>query len=363
MKTVTQGSGAAAGRHAPRTPEPAPEREPRRTRPRPKRASRSRRGPLASALGALAACYLAVGCGGGNGEPNAHDLSEVYDLSAVTAAQTTSVTDCETELTRCVKSAQGNLGERARCAVDLQSCLGDVVAGRVGQGDLLADCRDTADSCLSAAVSLTDVRVCKGLYAECSQDVLDEARELVNDAQATIQSTFDAALASVAGLSGVTSRSVGALRGCRASANTCLDDALTSATVGSCTDTFDACVSGAIDVIDPILAPLPLPGPRQIFDATAECRAGARECLRGAVDALDIRGCRDLVGACVDDARGLVDVVVDEANGIVDAVLPGAPDVPGPSEVLDCSGQLLSCLGSSTGPVACAANARDCLLQ
>jgi hypothetical protein len=314
-----------------------------------------RRGRYADAGLALGVCLAALGCV--DAQPD-----EVYDLSEASLAQTT-VADCESELASCIQGASGSVGDRAACAVHLQSCLADVVADRVGQSDLLADCRDTADRCLSAAVSATDVRVCKGLYAECRDDVLDEARALVDDAQLAIQSTFDAALASVSGLSGVTGRAVGALRGCRASANVCLDDAIGSLDVSSCTDIFDVCVDGVIDVIDPVIDPLPLPGPRQIFDATAECRTSAKDCLRGALDALDVRACRDLIGSCVDDARGLVDVVVDEANGVIGTVLPGAPDVPRPGEVLDCSGQLLSCLGSATGPFACAANARDCLLQ
>lgn len=303
---------------------------------------------------ALGACLAAVGCMGKSDRDGAVALDEASQ------AQTT-LSDCESELTSCIQNANGSLGDRAQCAVDLQSCLGDAVADRVGRADLLADCRDSADRCLSAAVSLTDVRVCKGVYAECSQDALDEARTLVDDAQRGIQSTFDAALASVSGVRGVTGRTVGALRGCRASANICLDGALTALDVSSCSDVFDACIDGAIDVIDPIIDPLP--GPRQIFDATAECRTSAKDCLRGALDALDIRACRDLIGSCVDDARGLVDVVVDEANGVIDGVLPGAPDVPRPGEILDCSGSLLSCLGSSTGPFDCAADARDCLLQ
>ena len=333
MKTIAIGGGSTARGTAPRT---------------------RRRGRFAGAGFALGVCLAAVGCADGAS-------SEDFELFEASLAQTT-VSDCENELTGCIQSAS-DVGDRAACAVHLQSCLADVVADRVGQNDLLADCRDTADRCLGAAVSATDVRVCKGLYAECRDDVLEEARLLVDDAQQTIQSTFDTAVAAVSGLSGVTGRTVGALRGCRASANVCLDDALGALDVTSCTDIFDACVGGVIDVIDPILDPLPLPGPRQVFDATAECRADAKECLAGALDALDIRACRDLIGSCVDDARGLVDVVVDEANEVIDVVLPGALDVPRPSEVLDCSGQLLSCLGSFTGPFSCAANARDCLLQ
>jgi hypothetical protein len=335
MKTTAIGGGSSA----------------RGTAPRPQR-----RGRFAAAAFALGVCLAAASCADGAS-------SEDYELLTASLAQATTVSDCESELASCIQSANGDVGDRAACAVHLQTCLADVVADRVGQNDLLADCRDTADRCLAAAVSATDVRVCKGLYAECRDDVLEEARALVDDAQLTIQATFDTALAAVSGLSGVTGRTVGALRGCRASANVCLDDALGALDVSSCTDIFDACVGGVIDVIDPILDPLPLPGPRQIFDATADCQASAKDCLAGALDALDIRACRDLIDSCVTDARDLVDVVVDEANGVIDAVLPGALDVPGPSEVLDCSGQLLSCLGSATGPFSCAASARDCLLQ
>ena len=336
MKTTAIGGGSTAAGRA--------------LRPR-------RRGRFAGAGFALGACLAAASCVSGG------TSSQDWELFEASLAQTTTVSDCENELATCVQSANGDVGERAACAVHLQSCLADVVADRVGQNDLLGDCRDTADRCLAAAVSATDVRVCKGLYAECRDDVLEEARALVDDAQLTIQSTFDTALAAVTGLSGVTGRTVGALRGCRASANVCLDDALGALDVTSCTDIFDACVGGVVDVIDPILDPLPLPGPRQIFDATADCQASAKDCLAGALDALDIRACRDLIDSCVTDARDLVDVVVDETNDVIDAVLPGALDVPRPSEVLDCSGQLLSCLGSPTGPLSCAANARDCLLQ
>lgn len=334
MKTTAISGGAAAGGRAPR--------------PR-------RRWPIAGTGLALGACLAAASCVGSG------SAREDYELFEASLAQT--VSDCENELASCIQSATGDIGDRAACAVHLESCLADVVAERVGQNDLLGDCRDIADRCLVAAVSATDVRVCKGLYAECRDDVLEAARALVDDAQRTIQSTFDTAMAAVSGLSGVTGRSLGALRGCRASANVCLDGALVALDVSSCTEAFDACVEGVLDVIDPVLDPLPLPGPRQIFDATAECQASAKNCLADAVDALDVRACRDLIDACASDARDLVDVVVDEANGVIDAVLPGALDVPRPSEVLDCSGQLLSCLGSPTGPLSCAANARDCLLQ
>ncbi len=349
MNTGTNGSGLVIDGAVPppkKTSSGGPQRRDAATQPRRRR--------LSTALAALAAGFAAA-CSSG-------EQPVSYELLEMTQAQTT-IADCENELTSCIQTAGSSSDARGRCAVALSGCLTDVAAERVGQADLLVDCRASAERCLSGAVGLNDVSACTDVYSECSQDAIDEARVLVDDAQGTIQSTFDAALASVAGSSGVTSRAAGALRGCRASANTCLDGALSSVDVGACTDIFDVCVDGVIDVVDPILDPLPLPGPRQIFDATADCRSSARDCLRGAVDALDIRACRDLVGSCVDDARGLVDVVVDETNGVIDAILPGALGIPNPSEVLDCSGQLLSCLGSQTGPFACAADARDCLLQ
>ena len=321
-------------------------------------ARQRRRGPpqLRRRSSALAALALGLAAGCASSEPPSS-----YELFEATQAQTLS--DCESELTSCVQNAGSSLDARGSCAVALSGCLTDVAAERVGLADLLVDCRGGAERCLSGAVSLNDVSACTGLYTECSQDVIAEARALVAGAQDTIQSSFDAALASVSGVSGVSSRAAGALRGCRASANTCLDGALSSADVTACTDGFDVCVNGALDVVDPILDPLPLPGPRQIFDATVECRSSARDCLRAAVDALDIRACRALVGSCVDDARGLVDVVVAETNGVADAVLPGVLAPTGPSVLLDCSDQLLSCLGSQTGPFSCASDARDCLLQ
>lgn len=319
---------------------------------------------------ATAAVALGFGCSSGTDIDRA-DVGQEFGVAGFALAP---APDCQNELKSCLGSASG-VTARAQCVVGVQLCLVDDTADRILRNDLIDSCRGDARECLEDAVTDLDVSSCKAAFNTCADGTRNQARTLVSDAQDLISGTFDAALVTVSSVTGAPVGAAGQLRGCRAEANMCIDSALTSADVSACTDAFDTCVTGTLDtavsVVDEVLET-----PIEVFDATADCRDSARACLRGAATALEVRSCRGLLRSCVNDTVSVAGVVVDGATSVVGTTIGGVLDVAdvavdvvddvlpiarSPRKVLDCSGQLLSCLASAAGPFACATVTRDCL--
>src|ERR1043165_6061898 len=76
--------------------------------------------------------------------------------------QAITVADCQTQVASCVKSAKSFL-DLGGCTTKFQSCTTQAAADLVGQSNLLKTCRAKSDACLAAAVTLGDIKACRGL--------------------------------------------------------------------------------------------------------------------------------------------------------------------------------------------------------
>lgn len=267
---------------------------------------------------------------------------------------------CRQDLRGCLSNGAG-VSDLGQCTVDFESCLTQTALGGWGQGRLLADCRLDADDCLSSAVAQGDVESCGDVVVECADDVLDEVRggfplvrPLISRVLTVTGRTLQGLVDIVDGLPTIALSSV---RACRNEVTTCLDGAIGDLDIGGCADGLEVCVDGVVDIIDPVLDPLPGPTASGILTGTDACRSDARDCLVGALRVSDIRACGDVLGTCVDDATAILDETVDDVNDIVDP-LPVA--VPQPSNVIDCTLQLTQCLAGLNNPFDCADQARAC---
>ena len=234
-----------------------------------------------------------------------------------------------------------------------------------GQGLSAAECRRELSSCLSNPGGVSDVDQCTVDFEDClsqaAPDPVGQARpfailrplvsRVVSTGTRTLRGLVDVADAlPAAALAGV--------RACRDEVVTCLDAAVTDLDVGICADSLDGCVGGVVDIIDPVLDPLPGPNGSGIVAATDACRADARGCLVGALSLNDISACSAVLGACVDGIEVIVDASVDDVNAIIDPLA-----VPKPGEVIDCTLELAQCLVDLQNPFDCAEQARICASQ
>jgi hypothetical protein len=214
---------------------------------------------------------------------------------------------------------------------------------------------------LSAASGASGTEACDPSL-DCSDDTASGRRgvfailrplvsRVVSSSARTVRGLVDIADAlPAAGLAGV--------RTCRDEVGTCLDAAATDQDIGICADSLDGCIDGVVQIIDPVLDPLPGPNGSGIVAATDACRADARDCLTGALTLTDVSACSAGLGACIDGVEVIVNEAVDDVNEIVDPLA-----VPKPGEAIDCTLQLAQCLADFNNPFDCADQARICASQ
>jgi len=329
-----------------------PRREPER------RASRSGAPLLASLMPALVAALAACQAGP---EPSSYPMPPEREGEPLASSeQGLSVADCRQDLSGCL-SATGGVTGSDQCTLDFESCFSQATQGNVGQGQLVAECRATADDCLDAALNPTDIGACGDGLVECADDVRSDPRGFFPLVRPLVSRVLVTGVRTLRGLVDVSAAlPAAALSGvkiCRDEVVTCLDGAVSDLDIGTCADSLDVCVDGVVDVIDPIVDPLPGPSGSGIVAATDACRGDARDCLAGAVSLGDISACSDLLGACVDGIDAIVGETVDDVNDIIDPLA-----VPQPEELVDCTLDLVECLADLQNPFDCAEQARLCAL-
>lgn len=267
---------------------------------------------------------------------------------------------CRQDLQGCLSNA-GGVSDLGQCTIDFEGCFTQAALDGLGQGQLLAQCRGVADDCLSGAVAQGDINSCGDVLVECSEDVLSEVRGVSGFVRPVLSRVLTIAGNSVRGLvdvvDGLPAIALSTVRTCRDEVTTCLDGAIDNLDIGACADGLDVCVESVVDIIDPVLDPLPGPNASGILTGTDACRSDAKDCLVGAVKISDIRACGDVLGTCVDDATAILDETVDDVNAIIDP-LPVA--IPKPSDLVDCTLQLTQCLAGLNNPFDCAEQARAC---
>jgi hypothetical protein len=308
---------------------------------------------LTSFVAAIAACQ-------GAPEPSP---APPEDEALATAVQDLSAANCRQDLRGCLSNAGGVSGV-GQCTLDFEGCFSQAALDTVGQGQLLSQCRVTADDCLSGAIDVSDISACGARLTDCADDVLDETRDVFQFFTPIVSRVLHVSGRTVRGvvevIDGLPAIALSSVRTCRDEVTDCLDDVASDFDIGACADGLDVCVGGVVDIIDPALDALPGPSPSGILTGTAACRADAKDCLVGALSLNDIRSCGDVLGTCVDDVTAILDDTVDDVNDIVDP-LPVA--VPKPSNVVDCTLKLTQCLAGLNNPFDCAEQAQICATQ
>ncbi|HTV21146.1 MAG TPA: hypothetical protein VMG12_20815 [Polyangiaceae bacterium] len=322
------------------------------------RAAQNPRTPWFVALLAPAIVALIAAC---QGAPEPEPAAPADDALG-SGAQSLSAADCRADLSTCLSAGGGGVSDFGHCTLDFESCFTDAALDRIGQGQLLAQCRSRADDCLDAAVSATDIGACGDVLVECADDVRDDTRGLFPFVRPLVSRVFGTSVRAVRGVFDVVDAlpavALSGVRTCRDEVITCLDAAVTDLDVGICADSLDTCVDGVVDIIDPVLDPLPGPNGSGIVAATGVCRADARDCLAGAVSLNDISACSDVLGDCVDGVEDILNETVDDVNDIIDPLA-----VPKPENVIDCTLGLAQCLADLENPFDCAEQARICASQ
>jgi hypothetical protein len=310
---------------------------------------------LAALVPAMAAAIAAC-----QGAPEPEPAPRADDPLA-SGEQSLSASDCRRDLSSCL-SNPGGVSDLGQCTLDFEDCFSQVALDTVGQGQLLADCRATADGCLDAALNAGDVSTCGDVLVECADDIPSGARGVFAIVRPLVSRVVATGSRTLRGLVDVAdalpAAALAGVKTCRDEVVTCLDAAVTDLDVGICADSLDGCVDGVVDIIDPVLDPLPGPNGSGIVAATGACRADARDCLAGAVSLNDISACSDVLGTCIDGIEVIVDDTVDDVNDIIDPLA-----VPKPGQVIDCTLELTKCLADLQNPFDCAEQARICASQ
>lgn len=322
------------------------------------RAALNPRTPRFVALLAPAVVALLAACQGAP-EP---ELVSPADETLASSAQSLTAAECRDDLRTCLSAGGGGVSDFGQCTVDFETCFTDAALDSVGQGQLLADCRTSADGCLSTAASTTDVSACGDVLIDCADDVLDDTRGIFPFVRPLVTRVLGTSVRAVRGIFDVADAlpavALSGVRTCRDEVVTCLDAAVTDLDIGICADSLDHCVDGVVDVLDPVLDPLPGPNGSGIMAATDVCRGQARDCLVGAVSLTDVSVCGDVLGACVDSVEDILNETVDDVNDIIDPLA-----VPKPANVIDCTLDLAECLAALDNPFDCAEQARICASQ
>jgi hypothetical protein len=274
--------------------------------------------------------------------------------------QELSTAACRQDLRSCLANG-GGVSDLGQCTLDFEGCFTQAALDGLGQGQLLSQCRSVADDCLSGVVAQGDASACGDVLIECADDALDEVRGVFPLLRPLVSRVLTVPARSIRGLvdlvDGLPAIALSGVRTCRDEVATCVDGALDNLDIGACADGLDVCVDKVVDIIDPVLDPLPGPNASGVLTGTAACRMDAKDCLVGAVKLTDIRVCGDVLGTCIDEATALLDETVDDVNGVV-GPLPVA--VPKPSNLVDCTLQLTQCLAGLNNPFDCADQARAC---
>lgn len=290
----------------------------------------------------MTAVAAMVGCGAETTETSEASISK----------QAVTVVECGTQLAQCTFAARGFRALGA-CSTAFTQCNVQAAEDLLDAEDLLADCRDESQACLSSAVSLSGIRGCRTVFDACSADVLDAADDVVGEAVDAAQGAIDEAAAAaidiIQNATGAAGDALQLVNTCREGSTDCLTSADSLADVLACEEVFEECALDAIDLASEIVEPLPGPTPAEIVAAVESCTAKSEVCLDGAVTLSSISGCRALLNECVDAAAGIVEATIEE--------LP----IPTPAEVIDCNLGLTQCLLTSLNPIACVNEANECL--
>ncbi len=298
-----------------------------------------------------------VGCA--SGEPG-YGEEAVSDLGA--SQESVTVGDCRRQVTMCVQRAN-SLRELGGCTAKFEACSTQAVADAAGQGNLLKECRDSANACLDGAITVTDIRACRSVLKSCVDDVATVGTSAVSDAidlaKDAIADATSVTIDVIGGVSDVADGALDAVDTCSSEALSCVDRALTVGGVRSCRASFEKCLGSAIDLVDDAIAILPIPPVGQIASSLAPCQKNAIKCLSGAITVTDISACRTTLQSCVQGVTSVADGLVDEINDL----LPGIVQIPKPGNAVDCTLTTATCLLKNLTPIKCAAEAANCIVH
>jgi hypothetical protein len=270
--------------------------------------------------------------------------------------------DCQKQLVTCTHAAR-SLSDFAKCTADLTSCTTQSALDVVGQGTLLTNCRTKANTCLTGAVSSSDISSCREIFGACSTDVGTAADDLLGTAIKTagdaISKAGALATSTIDTATGDVSKALDAVGACETQANTCLESVVKTADIAPCEQVFDTCTSKAISLVGSVTAPLPIPAPSQVLGGLSQCQAASTSCLKGAVTVSDVSSCRGVLQTCVKNASS----VVDGAVSGVTSILPLPVKVPGVGQTVDCTSNLAECLLKLGNPIDCASQTGTCVTK
>lgn len=313
--------------------------------------------------GVLTFSGLAMACAAEPAGPSAVEEAFGSTEAAIT------VFDCQRDLNEC-NSQSRRFFQRARCAVEFQSCTAQSALDLVKQENLLAECRGDATSCLEGALTLSDIQVCRDVYQTCSSEILATAEGVLDDAAALAEEAIDQATeiatAVIERTAGELTEVLDSVSECRGAALSCVEGAVTVTTLESCQDVFDACVGDAVALAEQVAEALPGPTPGEVLAGLDDCRGASQACIEGALSLAEIDACQSVGEVCLNNAVGVVEDAVTETVtdtlDVVDTIVEELPvPVPTPSETIDCSAQFSQCLLTTIRPFACAEQARVCL--
>ncbi|HVU05873.1 MAG TPA: hypothetical protein VHE30_29190 [Polyangiaceae bacterium] len=309
-----------------------------------------------SILGVLATLALA-GCSANTGG-SSPEQTEV----GTSSDQAITVFDCQKQVGDCVKAAK-SFTDLATCTTKFQACTTQAAADLIGQGNLLKNCRDKANACLTGALTVTDIKACRGVYETCAADVTstasDAVKGAVDAAQDAIDKAVDVATGVISGATDATSGALDALATCTTQADACLGKVVKTADVTACQTNFEKCAGAAVSLVDKVVAPLPIPTPSVIASTLSSCQDKATTCLATAVTSADISACKGTLTTCVKGVTSLADTTVNDVN----ALLPPVIQLPTPTKTVDCSTAAADCLLNLGNPLECANQAAACLTK
>jgi hypothetical protein len=297
-----------------------------------------------------------VGCS--SAEPGSFGAAED---SAGSTQEALTVGDCGKQVTLCVQGAK-SVSELGGCTAKFEACSIQAAADLAGQGNLLEQCRDSADACLQGALTVSDIRSCRSVLQSCVADAATTGTAAVKEAVDLAKSAVDEATTVAIGVidtaSVVGTGAIDAVEICSTEALSCIDRAATVGGVKSCRQSFEVCLGAAIDLVDDAVAVLPIPPVGQIASSLEPCQKNAVKCLSGAVTLADISACRDTLKVCVQSVTSVGDAIASEVNQL----LPGIIQIPLPGHAVDCTESTVNCLLKKLTPVQCAADTVTCLV-